>query len=130
MVLGAGGVALGFPLADPIIGLLIMVAILAVLRTVVRDVFRRLQDAIDPELVDAAEAALAAEPGATAVRTVKMCWIGHRIRADAELDIDPANSLVVAHRIVHDAEHALAHAVPKLSSALVRAYPATTTAPH
>jgi cation diffusion facilitator family transporter len=125
VLLGAGGVALGFPLADPIIGLLITIAILAVLRTAVRDVFRRLLDAIDPELVDAAEAAVAAEPGVTAVRSVKMRWIGHRIHADAELDIDPATSLTEAHRIAHDAEHTLTHAVPKLSSALVHAYPAT-----
>jgi hypothetical protein len=32
VLLGAGGVALGFPLADPIVGLVITVAILAVLR--------------------------------------------------------------------------------------------------
>ena len=123
--LGAAGVALGFPLADPIIGILITVAILMVLRTAVRDVFRRLLDAIDPDLVDAAEAALAAEPGVTGVRSVKMRWIGHHIHADAELDIDPATSLADAHRIAHSAEHALTHAVPKLSSALVHAYPAS-----
>ena len=91
-----------------------------------RDVFRRLLDSIDPDLVDAAEAALAAEPGVTAVRSVKMRWIGHRIHADAELDVDPATSLTEAHRIAHDAEHTLTHAVPKLSSALIHAYPATT----
>lgn len=125
VLLGAGGAALGFPLADPIIGLVITMAITAVLRTAVRDVFRRLLDAIDPKLVDAAEAALAAEPGVTAVRSVKMRWIGHRIHADAELDIDPATSLTEAHRIAHEAEQALTHAVPKLSSALVHAYPAS-----
>jgi cation diffusion facilitator family transporter len=126
VLIGAGGVALGFPLADPVVGMLITIAILAVLRTAVRDVFRRLLDAVDPELVDAAEAALAAEPGVTAVRSVKMRWIGHRIHADAELDIDPATSLTEAHRIAHDAEHTLTHAVPKLSSALIHAYPAAT----
>jgi cation diffusion facilitator family transporter len=123
VLLGAGGVALGFPLADPIVGLLITIAILAVLRTAVRDVFRRLLDGVDPELVDAAEAALAAEPGVKAVRSVKMRWIGHRLHADAELDIDPATSLTKAHQIAHDAEHTLTHAVPKLSTALIHAYP-------
>ncbi|SLJ77206.1 cation diffusion facilitator family transporter [Mycobacteroides abscessus subsp. abscessus] len=127
VLLGAGGVALGFPLADPIIGVLITVAILAVLRTAARDVFRRLLDAIDPALVAAAETTLAAEPGVTAVRSVKMRWIGHRIHADAELDIDPSTSLTNAHQIAHDAEHALTHAIPKLSSALVHAYPASPT---
>ncbi|MCX5045494.1 cation diffusion facilitator family transporter [Aldersonia sp. NBC_00410] len=124
VLFGAVGVGLGFPLADPIIGLLITAAILAVLRTAVRDVFRRLMDGVDPHLVDAAEAALAAEPGVTEVRSVKMRWLGHSLHADAELDIDPATSLDEAHRIAHEAEHTLTHAVPKLSSALVHAYPA------
>lgn len=129
VLLGAGGVALGFPLADPIIGLVITAAILAVLRTAIRDVFRRLMDAVDPRFVDTAEAALAAEPGVTGVRSVKMRWIGHRLHADAELDIDPSVSLADAHRIAHEAEHTLTHAVPKLTSALVHAYPAVHTTP-
>ena len=129
VLFGAGGVALGFPLADPIIGLVITVAILAVLRTAVRDIFRRLMDAVDPAFVDNAEAALAAQPGVTGVRSVKMRWIGHRLHADAELDIDPTTSLADAHRIAHDAEHTLAHAVPKLASALVHAYPASSEGP-
>jgi len=128
VLLGAGGVALGFPLADPIVGLLITIAILAVLRTAGRGVFRRLMDGVEPELVDAAETALAAEPGVRGVRSVKMRWIGHRLHADAELDIDPTVSLDDAHQIAHNAEHELTHAVPKLSTALVHAYPAHSTA--
>jgi cation diffusion facilitator family transporter len=128
VLFGAGGVALGFPLADPIIGLVITVAILAVLRTAVRDIFRRLMDAVDPAFVDIAETALAAEPGVTAVRSVKMRWIGHRLHADAELDIDPSTTLTEAHRIAHEAEHTLTHAVPKLASALVHAYPVSSGA--
>lgn len=86
---GTAGLALGFPLADPIVGLLITLAILAILRTAAVDIFRRLMDGVDPSLVDAAESALAKEPGVTAVRSVKMRWIGHRLHAEAELDIDP-----------------------------------------
>lgn len=120
----AGGVALGFPLADPIVGLLITAAILAVLRTAARDVFRRLLDGVDPAMVDAAEQALAARPGVQAVRSVRMRWIGHRLHADAELDVDPALDLAQAHRIAHDAEHELTHTVPKLTTAPIHAYPA------
>jgi len=124
VLFSAGGVALGFPLADPIIGLLITVAILTVLHTAARDVFRRLMDGVDPAVVDAAEASLAAQPGVRSVRSVRIRWIGHRMHADAELDIDPATNLVEAHRIAHGAEHELIHAVPKLSTALIHAYPA------
>ncbi|OBH06143.1 cation diffusion facilitator family transporter [Mycobacterium sp. E1747] len=124
VLFGAAGVALGYPLADPIVGLIITVAILAVLRGAVRDIFRRLMDAVDPELVDTAEATLAARPGVRSVRSIRMRWIGHRLHADAELDIDPDISLQDAHRIAHDAEHQLTHAVPRLDSAIVHAYPA------
>ncbi len=124
VLFGAVGVALGYPLADPVVGLLITVAIVAVLSRAVRDIFRRLMDAVDPNLVDAAEASLAARPGVRSVRSIRMRWIGHRLHADAELDIDPSTSLEDAHRIAHDAEHQLTHAVPRLGSALVHAYPA------
>jgi cation diffusion facilitator family transporter len=124
VLIGAGGVALGFPLADPIVGLLITVAILAVLRTAVRDIYRRLMDAVDPDLVDQAEAALRATPGVTAVRSLRMRWIGHQIHAEADLDIDGRASLVDAHRLAHDAEHRLTHDVPRLRSAAIHAYPA------
>src|ERR1700733_10731944 len=49
---GAGGVALGWRLADPVVGLLITVAILGVLRGAAREVFARLMDSIDPSVID------------------------------------------------------------------------------
>jgi cation diffusion facilitator family transporter len=128
VLFSAGGVALGYPLADPIVGLIITVAILAVLRTAVRDVFRRLLDGVEPAFVDTAEETLAARPGVRAVRSIRMRWMGHRLHADAELDIDPNLSLADAHRIAHDAEHDLIHAVPKLTTALIHAYPADDSA--
>lgn len=123
VLFSAAGVALGFPLADPIIGLVITVVILAILRTAARDIFRRLLDGVDPEIVNAAESSLAASPGVREVRSIRMRWIGHRLHAEAELDVDPATSLGDAHRIAHGAEQALMHSIPKLSSALIHAYP-------
>ena len=63
VVVGALGVLAGFPLADPIVGLLITVAILFVLRGAAADIYRRLMDAVEPELVGTAEASLRATPG-------------------------------------------------------------------
>ncbi|MGB9305979.1 MAG: cation diffusion facilitator family transporter [Mycobacterium sp.] len=123
VVFGAAGVALGYPLADPVIGLIITVAILAVLRAAAREIFSRLMDGVDPTLVTTAEAALAAQPGVQAVHSIKLRWVGHRLHADVELDIDPATSLQDAHRIAHEAEHELTHVVQKLDTALVHAYP-------
>jgi cation diffusion facilitator family transporter len=123
VVAGAVGAALGFPAADPIVGLVIALAIGAVLVVAARDVFGRLLDRIDPELVDSAHSVLADQPSVRAVRRVRMRWVGHQLEADAELDVDPTLTLADAHRVAHDAEHELAHAIPKLGSVVVHAYP-------
>jgi cation diffusion facilitator family transporter len=120
---GALGVGLGFPLADPIVGLIIAGVIGSVLVVAARDVFRRLLDGVDPDLVATAHRALVDQSGVDAVRRVRMRWVGHRLEADVELDVDPRLSLTQAHRIAHDAEHELTHAIPKLSHAVVHAYP-------
>jgi cation diffusion facilitator family transporter len=123
VVAGALGVGLGFPLADPIVGLIIAGAIGSMLVVAARDVFRRLLDGVDPDLVATAHHVLVDQSGVHAVRRVRMRWVGHRLEADVELDVDPQLSLTQAHRIAHDAEHELTHAIPKLSHAVVHAYP-------
>ena len=124
VLVGAGGVAIGWDWADPVIGLVITVAIVLVLRTAARDVFRRLMDGVEPDLVDQAAHALADVDGVQSVRRVRMRWLGHEIHADADLDVDPDTSLTDAHAIAHRAEAQLITAVPKLSAAIVHAYPA------
>jgi len=124
VVAGAAGVWLGFPVSDPIVGLVIAVAIGVVLFFAARDVFGRLLDRIDPQYLDAARTVLSRQPGVRGVRRVRMRWNGHRLEADTELDVDPSLSLADAHAVAHAAEHELAHAIPKLGSVLVHAYPA------
>ncbi|MDL4776740.1 cation diffusion facilitator family transporter [Actinomadura xylanilytica] len=133
VLLGAGGAALGWPLADPIVGLLITIAILAVLKDAVREVFRRLMDAVDPALIDRAEHVLRAVDGVVEVGELRMRWIGHRLRAEIAIVVAGDLSVRDAHRIAVEAEHALLHAVPRLAAALVHADPATRhgdTDPH
>lgn len=130
VLFGAGGVALGFPLADPVVGVLITIAILTVLRTAARDVVRRLMDGVDPELVATAEAILSDRADVERIRGLRMRWIGHRLRADVELDIDSRLTLGAAHTVAHDAENALVAGVPRLATALVHAYPTHQTSSH
>lgn len=124
VLLSAGGAALGWRLADPIVGLLITAAILLVLRDAAREVFRRVMDAVDPALVDAAEEALLAVSGVRGVGELRLRWIGHRLRAEVAVVVDGELSVREAHEVAVDAEHALLHAVPKLTAALVHADPA------
>jgi cation diffusion facilitator family transporter len=124
VVAGAVGVALGLPLADPIVGLLIAGAICYVMVSAARDVFARLLDGVDPAFVATAHDVLNAQPAVLEVRRVRMRWVGHRLEADVDLDVDPALTLNDGHRVAHEAEHALGHAIQKLSTVVVHAYPA------
>jgi cation diffusion facilitator family transporter len=123
VVIGALGVLAGLPLADPIIGLLITVAILVVLKGAARDIYRRLMDAIAPELVDLAEKTLRAVPGVVDVDEMRLRWVGHRVRAETGIVVDPTLGIVAAHDIATDAKHALLHNVPKLVGATVHVSP-------
>jgi cation diffusion facilitator family transporter len=125
VLLGAGGAALGHPLADPVVGLLITAAIAFVLKDAAREVGHRLMDRVEPELVDRAEQSLRGIPGVRDVSGLRLRWIGHRLHAEAAIVVDARLSLLDAHEIAADAEHQLTHHVPRLSEATVHVDPDT-----
>jgi cation diffusion facilitator family transporter len=125
VLLGAGGVAIGWRWADPVVGLLITAAILLVLKDAAREVYRRLMDAVDPSIVDTAEQTLRATPGVTGIGSVKLRWIGHQLRAECEISVDAALTVAKGHMIAAEAEHRLIHAIPRLTAAIVHADPST-----
>lgn len=123
VVVGAAGIALGFPLADPIAGLVIAVMILLVLKDAARDVLMRIMDGVDPVIRDESEAVLAKVPGVEGVGQVRIRWIGHRLHAEAEVVVDEGRSIGEAHEIAERARHALLHEVTHLASAIIHADP-------
>ncbi|MBB3725072.1 cation diffusion facilitator family transporter [Nonomuraea dietziae] len=123
VLLGAGGAALGLPLADPVVGLLITVAILFVLRDATREIYHRLMDAVDPALVERAEAVLASVPGVRRAGSVRLRWIGHALRAEVDIVVSHELTLVQAHAVAVEAEHRLMHDLRGLRAATVHADP-------
>jgi cation diffusion facilitator family transporter len=102
VVLGAAGVWLGFPLADPVVGILIAVAILVLLFGTVRSVGRRLLDGIEPDLLHTAEHALEHVAGVERVDRLRLRWVGHRLHGDARVTVT-GTSLADADRIAAEA---------------------------
>ena len=83
-------------------------------------------DAVDPDLVDAAHAALAGVPGVEVVDSVRLRWVGHRMRAEADITVDRTLTVVAAHAISDEAQHRLIHQVPRLDAATVHVNPRPT----
>jgi cation diffusion facilitator family transporter len=124
VLLGAAGVALGWKQADPVIGLLITLAILAVLRSAVRHVGARLMDAVDPQLVDQARAAVTSVNGVDDVSDLRIRWVGHTLRAEADVTVAANLTLLEAHDLAHHAEAHLLDQVRRLTAATIHTSPA------
>lgn len=122
VVVGAVGVLLGFPLADPIVGLVIAAMIAVLLVGTVRSVGRRLMDGIEPEFVDRAGHALEHVTGVESVERVRMRWIGHRLHGDAVVRTSVA-SLADADRLAGDAEASVKAHLPNVDEMTVRVAP-------
>lgn len=119
VVIGAVGVMLGFPLADPIVGLLISAAIIVPLWGTVRSIGRRLMDGIEPELLQRAVHALEHVDGVTAVSQLRLRWVGHRLQGDATLTVGKI-PLEQADEIVSEAQEQIRAHLPKADDFRVR----------
>ena len=123
VMLGAGGVALGWRLADPIVGLVITLAILGVLRSAASDIYRRLMDAVDPALVEQVEFEATKVHAVERVDGVRVRWVGHELRAELNVTVGRDLRVVEAHDIAEAVRHALLHQIRRLSDATIHTDP-------
>ena len=123
VVLGAAGVWFGHPAADPIVGLLITVAILWVLKGAASQVFGRLMDAVDPALVDQIRTVASRTDGVQSIEGVRVRWIGHRLEASLHAVVDCEWTVAQGHFVAEAVRHDLFHSVGKLDSILVHIDP-------
>lgn len=109
------GTYFGYPIVDPIIGLLIGVAILFITRDAMVTMWYRLMDAIDPAVVDQIERIARAVPGVMRVQSTRVRWLGHRLQVETHVVVDEDLPTRASHRIAEEVRHALFHDQPHLS---------------
>ena len=123
VVAGALGVAFGYPILDPLVGLGITVAILFIVKDSAASMWRRMMDAVEPETVEAIERSAAAVPGVEKVGSVRARWVGHRVYSEVEIgiagDVSTSEVAGIRERISAEAKRA----VPKLERLVVEAVP-------
>jgi len=120
---GAVGVWLGYPLADPIVGLLIAAAILLIVWQSGKAVFTRLLDGVDPEVIEEMRHAASHVPGVEEVSEVRARWLGHRLHAEVNVAVDPGLSVAEGHAIAREVNHRLLHHLGYLDEAVVHVDP-------
>jgi cation diffusion facilitator family transporter len=119
VVLGAFGVWLGFALADPIVGLLITLAIFGIVWQSASSVLTRMLDGIDPDVIGDIHHAAAHVPAARIVEA-KARWIGHRLHADIAIAVEESLPVSEAKKITAALEHQLFEHMPALAVANIR----------
>lgn len=120
VVAGAIGVWLGFPIADPIVGLLITLAIFGIVWQSARSVLTRMLDGVEPGVIDKIEYAAADVKGIEKVKEAKARWLGHKLHVDVAVVIDESVLLAEANVITSRLRDELFAHIPALAVATVR----------
>ena len=124
VLLGAGGVWLGYPVADPIVGAIITVAILAIVWQSARAVFLRVLDGVEPAYVEEIRHAAQHVAQVHEVTDVRARWLGHRLHAEVNIAVPPELMVREAHEIAAEVRHQLLHHLKFLSLVVIHVDPA------
>lgn len=117
-------VACGFPMADPVMALVVTVFILASAVGVFRRALRTLSDHARLSAEDLTRVAEAVE-GVRQVHRVRTRGTESEVYADLHLLVDPAMTVAAAHRIGDEIEQAVKQAHPEVQEVLVHIEPDT-----
>ena len=118
VVLGALGVWAGFPFADPIIGLLITIAIFGIVWQSARAVITRALDGVEPGLADEIRHVADHVPGVKIVEA-RARWLGHRLHTDVAIDVDSKLPVGQATRLADQLRGELMGHMPALRTATI-----------
>jgi cation diffusion facilitator family transporter len=127
VLFGVVGMWLGYPLADPIVGLLISIVILRIVWQSGKSIFTRLLDGVDPEAVDQLRHAVNHTVGVKDVTEVRVRWLGHRLKAEVNVAVESELSVEQGHEIAKEVRHRLIHRFPYLSDAIIHIDPVTAS---
>lgn len=127
VLVAAGGVWLGIPILDPIIGMLIGIAILFITWDATKTIWYRLMDAIEPEIYDQALAVVQEQAshhdGLEEIRRLRLRWMGHRLHADLHVAVQPGLTAAQGHDLAEQVRIGLFEAMPLLAEAVVHVEP-------
>jgi cation diffusion facilitator family transporter len=123
VLVGVLGVWTGYPLADPLVGLLISAAIVWLGGQACRPVLVRILDGVDTETVDAITHGARHVPEVREVTDVRARWIGHRLHAEVSVSVSPDLSVAEAHAVAKEVRHRLLHEVANLGGVTVHVDP-------
>jgi cation diffusion facilitator family transporter len=126
VLISAIGVGLGYPWADPVMGLGITLVLLQVVWQSAQTVFTRLLDGVDPAIVHRLHHEVEHGVGkAATVSDVKARWSGHRLYGQVSLGVEPSLSVAEADQIAAQVKAHLQAEIPYLAEVTIHLHPQT-----
>lgn len=123
VLFGVLGIWMGYPLADPLIGLFITIAILRIVQDAGKSVFSRMLDGVEPDIVDEIYQVVNKIEEVRDVTEVRVRWLGHRLYAEVNIAVDPLLSVEEGHAIAVEVQHRMMHGLGYLSNVIVHVDP-------
>jgi cation diffusion facilitator family transporter len=123
VLVGAIAVWAGYPLADPVVGLLISIAIFVLVWQSAGPILVRTLDGVETQALQDIVRAASHVPGITEVTDVRARWIGHRLHADLSITVPGTLSVGEGHEVAKAVRHELLHHLPHLGSMTVHVDP-------
>jgi len=123
VLFSALGSRMGYPLADPIVGILITAAIVHIVWDTAKSVLMRLLDGVDPWLVDEIKAAVKHAEGVEDVSEVRVRWIGHQLLAEVNLAVKGDIPVAEGHDVADNARRAVLQQLDFISNVVVHVDP-------
>jgi cation diffusion facilitator family transporter len=128
VVVGLALVALGFPLADPVVGMIITVFIFSIVFELGKGLLSRIIGKTEDHDLDEIRAVASRVGGVKGVGSIKLQWLGHRCFADLCIAVSPLLSVAEAHEISENVRHELLHHLSALVDVTIHADPHPSSA--
>jgi cation diffusion facilitator family transporter len=127
VLIGAAGVWIGYPIIDPLIGLLITITILKIVFDTSKLVFTRLLDGVEPEIIDKVKSVAESVEGVCEVTDLRVRWIGHRLHVEINASVSPSLSIEEGHEIANSVREKLLENFSYLSGTTIHVDPLTAS---
>lgn len=120
VVFGAIALWLGYPIADPLIGLLISAVLFRIVWDAGKTMLVRILDGVEPEIIDTIEYLVEPIADITGVGDIRARWLGHRLYAEVPIQLSSELSIQKGQAIAQQVQSRLQEHLPYLGRVAVQ----------
>lgn len=127
VLVGAIGTYWGYPITDSIVGLLIAVVIFHTVWESGKEVYTRMLDGVNPEIIHQIKDVIKMIPEIEDISETRARWVGHKLLAEINIAVNPHLTVEKGHAIALKVNHELKKQLSFISMVVVHVDPLHTS---